>query len=108
MNQPSTLPSAIHTSHGIAKQSAQNGALSLERWRVPPGQISSSWNHHTLMLQLSHTNRRHFIQLEGQEYAEAWPHGSFSLVPASSSLVCAWEYTSKSWAYRSRQVSSSS
>ncbi|MGF1521631.1 MAG: helix-turn-helix domain-containing protein [Leptolyngbyaceae cyanobacterium] len=96
MNQSSVVPSNIHTPYAITRQSLQNGALSLERWRVPPGHLTSpSWNHHTLMLQLSKTNRRHFIQLEGQEYAEVWPHGSFGLVPANSSLACSWEYTSE-------------
>lgn len=91
------MPSAsIYSPYAIARQPLQNGALTLEKWRVPTGEVAAPPNNqHMLLFRLNDTNRRHFSRLEGQEFDGVWAQGSFGLVPAGVPIFCAWDYTSE-------------
>lgn len=94
MSQASIAPSEIYTPYEITRNSLQNDTLSLERWLVSPGEVDiPPRNQHMLVFQLNNTNRRHLIQLGGQEFDGVWQQSSFSLVPANVPLFCSWDYT---------------
>ncbi len=94
---PSSIPSEQpYSSYAIAQQSLQNGAVTLERWRVPPGEVEAPPHHqHMLVSRINQTEKRHFSKLDGQEFDGIWHQDEFGLVPSDMPILCLWEYTSE-------------
>ena len=92
MSQSSVAPSEIYAPYAIARQTLQNGALTLERWATAPGALDAPpCSQHVLLFRLNDTNPRHSSRLAGKRYEGAWPKNAFGLVPVGVPIVCSWE-----------------